>query len=62
MRGILSGQPNLTVLMAEVTGVDLAQRTVIAEGRRLTYDTLVIATGATHSYFDHPEWAEVAPA
>lgn len=61
VRGILSGQSNVTVLMAEVTDVDLASRVVVADGRPLSYDTLVLATGATHSYFAHPEWAPVAP-
>jgi NADH:ubiquinone reductase (H+-translocating) len=62
IRHILRRQENTTVLMAEVTGVDTAARRVrIASGRPLPYDTLVIATGATHSYFGHDEWAALAP-
>src|SRR5689334_25293284 len=52
IRSILRGQDNVTVLMAEVTGVNTAERRVILAGADpVAYDTLVIATGATHSYF-----------
>jgi NADH dehydrogenase len=61
IRSILRDQANATVLLAEVSGVDLALREVIAEGRRVPYDVLILATGARHAYFGHPEWAEVAP-
>ena len=47
--------------MAEVTGVDTAGRRVLIGSGAIPYDTLVIATGATHSYFGHDEWATVAP-
>lgn len=61
VRGILSGQTNLTILMATVTGIDVDRHRIEAEGLDLAYDMLVLATGATHSYFAHPEWAAVAP-
>lgn len=61
VRAILRRQPNLTVLMADVTGVDVVARQVVANHRALPYDYLVLATGATHSYFGHDEWAAVAP-
>ncbi|WP_188409420.1 NAD(P)/FAD-dependent oxidoreductase [Agaricicola taiwanensis] len=61
IRSILKGQSNTTVLMAEVTGIDTSARTVSASGRQIPYDYLVIATGATHSYFGHDEWQDAAP-
>src|SRR5690242_16545534 len=61
IRHILRKQKNTTVLMAEVTGVDLQQQRVFTPDRSISYDYLVIATGATHSYFGHNEWAPYAP-
>jgi NADH dehydrogenase len=61
IRSILRHQANANVLLAEVTGLDLVRREVIAEGRRVPYDILILATGARHAYFGHPEWAEIAP-
>src|SRR6266542_2309242 len=62
IRHILRRQKNVTVLMAEVTGVDLALKRVELQGAGpVDYDTLIVATGATHSYFGHDEWAEHAP-
>jgi len=61
IRGILRDQKNLKVVMAEVTGVDLERKEVIAEGRRVAYDHLIIATGARHAYFGHDNWASYAP-
>ncbi|WP_191084308.1 NAD(P)/FAD-dependent oxidoreductase [Roseococcus microcysteis] len=62
IRAIFRRQRNLTVLMAEVEGVDAAARRVRLRGAApLPYDRLVLATGATHSYFGHDEWAGVAP-
>ncbi len=60
IRGILRRQRNVRVLMAEVTGVDVATKTVQTDSVSLPYDYLVLATGATHSYFGHDEWAEYA--
>jgi NADH dehydrogenase len=61
IRRILRKQGNATVLMADITGIDTAQRFVQADSIRIPYDFLVLATGATHSYFGHDEWAKVAP-
>ena len=62
IRTILRHHKNTEVLMDEVTGIDIAARSVsLASGSQVTYDYLVIATGATHSYFAHPEWATLAP-
>ncbi len=62
LRHILRQQRNLTVLLDDVTGVDLAARQVWCDSITLDYDYLVIATGATHAYFGHDEWARFAPA
>ncbi len=48
-----------TVVLADVSGVDVAAKEVIAEGRRIPYDILVLATGAQHAYFGHDDWATV---
>jgi NADH dehydrogenase len=61
IRGILSPARNLNVMLGKVSGVDTAQREVIAEGRRIPYDTLILATGAQHAYFGHSDWAAHAP-
>jgi len=61
IRAILRGQKNVRVIMARVTGVDVQARRVRTSEIDLAYDYLVIATGATHSYFGHDEWAPFAP-
>jgi len=53
---------NLTILQALVTDVDVAARRVLLDGGDvLDYDHLIVAAGATHSYFGHDDWAAVAP-
>ena len=53
---------NLTILQAEVTGIDAAARRVVLEdGTTLAWDHLIVAAGATHSYFGHDDWAVHAP-
>ena len=61
IRSILSRQRNVRVLLAEVTGVDVAKHEVELHDRTLAFDHLVIATGSTHSYFGHEEWQTLAP-
>ena len=66
IRHLLRRQRNVTVAMAEVTGVDAANRRVLVNylGRPDTpfaYDYLILATGASHSYFGHNEFAAFAP-
>jgi NADH:ubiquinone reductase (H+-translocating) len=61
IRRILRRQRNATVLMADIRGVDTGKRIVHTDSISVPYDFLVLATGATHSYFGHDEWAEVAP-
>jgi NADH:ubiquinone reductase (H+-translocating) len=61
IRAILRKQKNARVIMAWVTGVDLQARRVRTSEIDLPYDYLVLATGATHSYFGHDHWAQHAP-
>jgi NADH:ubiquinone reductase (H+-translocating) len=62
IRTVLRRQSNTEVLMDEVTAIDVEDRRVsLGSGTQLSYDYLVIATGATHSYFGKNEWATYAP-
>jgi NADH dehydrogenase len=61
VRHLLRRQRNLRVMMGEVTAIDPARRVVMLGHAPIAYDWLVIATGATHSYFGHDDWAPFAP-
>jgi NADH:ubiquinone reductase (H+-translocating) len=66
IRSILRDQENTTVILGEVTGVDKGRKRVLIntadrEGVPISYDYLILATGATHSYFGHNEFEEFAP-
>ncbi len=62
IRSILRASKNTEVLLAEVRDVDVAARTVrFTDGATASYDYLVVATGARHSYFGHDEWEPLAP-
>jgi NADH dehydrogenase len=62
LRSVLRKQRNTTVILGEATGIDVDRREVlVSDGGPIAYDTLIVATGAHHSYFDHPEWARFAP-
>ncbi|MGI8496348.1 MAG: NAD(P)/FAD-dependent oxidoreductase [Gemmatimonadaceae bacterium] len=63
IRHLLRTQENTSVLLSEVDRVDPARRVVISErgSRETPYDYLVVAAGARHSYFAHPEWEALAP-
>ena len=61
IRAILSKQKNVSVIMGDATSIDLDRRIVELADGAVAYDILIIATGATHSYFSHPEWEENAP-
>jgi NADH dehydrogenase len=61
IRAILRRQKDLRVLLAEVTSVDLNQGIVHLDGDDLAYDYLILAPGATHSYFGHEDWRRFAP-
>ena len=61
LRAVLSHQKNTRVLAAEVIDLDVARRRVLLRDGAVTYDTLIVATGASHHYFGHEEWAAMAP-
>jgi NADH dehydrogenase len=62
IRHLFRTQPNVTSLLGEVTAIDPASRhVVLKDGAALPYDHLIVAAGATHSYFGHDEWARFAP-
>jgi len=61
LRSILRNQRNVTVLMAEVVSVDAERRRVVLADGEVAYDYLILATGATHSYFGRDAWARHAP-
>ena len=61
IRKILRRQHNATVVLADAREIDVAGRRVLLDLGELTYDYLIVATGVTHSYFGHDEWARHAP-
>jgi NADH dehydrogenase len=61
IRSVFRGWKDVSVLLAEAVGVDLDAKNLILADAELPYDYLVLAIGATHSYFDHDEWAPFAP-
>ena len=61
IRWILRGHRNVEVLLEEVVDFKLEEKKLITREQVLDYDFLVIASGATHAYFGHPEWEPLAP-
>ena len=61
IRGILAREQNVNVILGKVSAIDTERREVLADGRRVPYDILILATGARHAYFGHGEWAASAP-
>jgi NADH:quinone reductase (non-electrogenic) len=62
IRHLFRNQANVTTLLGEVVDIDANRRClVLADGGTLDYDHLILAAGATHSYFGHDEWAAFAP-
>ena len=60
IRAILRGRDNLAVVLGDVTKIDLEHKRVILADGEMAYDFLLLATGATHSYFGHADWAKLA--
>lgn len=61
VRAILSDREDITVLLDNVTGFDLAQKKILLDKHTLDFDFLVLAMGGQTSYFGHPEWEQFAP-
>ena len=61
LRSVLRRAKNVTVLLAEVERVDLATRRLALDRGEIGYDALLLAAGASHSYFGHEEWEVFAP-
>ncbi|MBW3563198.1 MAG: NAD(P)/FAD-dependent oxidoreductase [Acidobacteria bacterium] len=61
IRSILRDQKNVRVVLGDVTSIDRTNRRVVYAGGSVDYDYLIVATGATHSYFGHDEWARISP-
>lgn len=63
LRAVFSGQRNIRVLMGEAVRIDATARAVeLADGAKVGYDTLIVATGAETSYFGNEQWRESAPS
>jgi len=63
VRRMLRRYPSVDVVLGEVTAIDTAARQVrLRDGKVIAYDRLVLATGATHAYFGHDDWARFAPS
>jgi NADH dehydrogenase len=62
IRWVLRHAHNVRVIMGEAARVDVAdRRVVLTDGATLSYDALIVATGSSHTYFNHPEWESFAP-
>src|SRR5215467_9146132 len=61
LRSVLRQASNVTVLLAEVRSVELRTRRLALDWGTLTYDALILAVGASHSYFHHHDWEVLAP-
>ncbi|MCH7829649.1 MAG: NAD(P)/FAD-dependent oxidoreductase [Proteobacteria bacterium] len=61
IRSILSRQKNTSVLLDEVTDINVGGHEVLLRNASVTFDYLIVATGSTHSYFGHQDWETIAP-
>ena len=61
IRGVVHRYANIDVMLAEVSAIDVAAKTLTAGERQIAYDYLIIATGSRHSYFGNDQWETLAP-
>jgi NADH dehydrogenase len=61
IRAVLHGRDNVEVLLGDVTKIDVDRKRVILSDGEIAYDFILLAAGATHSYFGHADWASLAP-
>jgi NADH dehydrogenase len=61
LRSVLRRAKNITVLLAQVDRVDLADRCLVLDRGEIRYDAVILAVGASHSYFGHEDWEQYAP-
>lgn len=61
IRATLSQYKNVSVLLDEITSIDLISKSISSATDTFSYDYLILACGAKHSYFNHPEWEDNAP-
>ena len=61
LRAVLKRQRNVSVVLGEATGFDLAARRVLTRDGSISYDTLIVAAGTRHHYFGRDDWAALAP-
>jgi NADH dehydrogenase len=61
IRSIIGAHKNIEVILGEVNTIDLEQKKIYYDKRQIDYDYLIVAAGAKHSYFAHPEWEPLAP-
>lgn len=61
IRAVFSDKPNVTVYLGNVDKVDVKNNLIVSSNETLSYDYLVLACGAKHSYFGNNEWEEFAP-
>ncbi len=61
IRAVVAQQKNTNVILGEAAAIDPARKIVRLADSEIEYDYLIVATGATHSYFNHPEWEPSAP-
>jgi NADH dehydrogenase len=61
IRTMFRREPNVSVVLANVSAIDAERNEVIADGHRIPFDYLIVATGAQQAYFGHSDWAQHAP-
>src|SRR6516165_6847224 len=61
IRTMFRRKPNVSVVLATVSAIDVEQNEVMADGHQIPFDCLIVATGARQAYFGHSDWAQHAP-